>query len=63
MTILQNVFGEAGVAKDSPSDAQERVTDLPHQVLERFLIAGACSLHHGSIQPTLRDAVISTIVY
>ncbi len=46
-----------GISEDPPGDAQERVTDLVHQIGERFLIAGAGSLHHISLQETLRTVV------
>jgi hypothetical protein len=56
--VLQYVLGETGIAKNPPCDAQERVTDLVHQIGKRFLVAGACSLHHISVQLTLRAVVI-----
>ena len=56
--VLQHVLGETGISEDPPGDAQEGVADLVHQICERVLVAGAGSLHHVSIQPTLREVVI-----
>jgi hypothetical protein len=56
--VLQHVLGETGISEDPPCDPQERVTYLVHQICESVLIAGAGSLHHISIQLTLRDVVI-----
>ena len=52
--VLQHVLGESGISEDPPGDAQERVTDLVHQLCERLLVAGPGPLNHGSIQLTLR---------
>lgn len=56
--VLQDVLGQTGISEDPPGDAQQRVTDLVHQFRERFLVAGAGSLHHISIQETLREVAI-----
>ena len=41
-------------AEDPPGDAQERVTDMVHQLCERFLVTGAGSLHYISVHSGLR---------
>ena len=56
--VLQHVLGERGISEDPPGDAQERVTDLVHQLCERFLVAGAGSLHHISVHQTSGEVVI-----
>ena len=56
--VLQHILSETGIPKDPPGYAQEGVTDLVHQIRERFLVAGAGSLHHVSVQETLREVVI-----
>jgi hypothetical protein len=52
--VLQGVLGQTGIPDDPPGDAQQGVTDLVHQIRERFPVTGAGSLHHISIQGALR---------
>ena len=61
--FLQRVLGENWVPEDPSGDAQQGVTDLEHHVRECVLIAGAGSLHHTSVQPTLHAVAVSTTVY
>ena len=56
--VLQHVLRENRVAEDPSRDAQQRVTDLVHQIGKRFLVAGAGSLHHLSVHGTLREVVV-----
>ncbi len=47
--VLQNVLGEAGIAQDAPSDPEQRVADLVHQIRECRLVARARPLDEVSV--------------
>jgi len=52
--VLQNVLGETRIAQDPPGDAEERSTDLVHQVRERLLVAPTGPLDEVSIHGSSR---------
>ena len=50
---LQDVLGETGIAQDPPSDAEQGVADLMHQIREGLLVARLSPFDEVSVHVTL----------